>query len=105
MTPRVPNTITLKDGRRVVCRIWDYGEETFDRYTVALKGYNAGCGYGMVYPYLAASPRPFHPQGLGLHGESREFLKGQHLGKRIKFDSCPPDVQKFILMQFKKEAT
>ena len=53
--------------------------------------------YGMVYPYLAASEHPFHPQGFGQHGESKESLTGRHLGKRITFDECPPDVQKFIL--------
>jgi len=38
------NTITLDDGRRVVCRIFDAGPEVADRYTVAFKGHRAPKG-------------------------------------------------------------
>ena len=93
------NTITLDDGRRVVCRIFDAGPEVTDRYTVAFKGRRV-TGYGMTYPYLASGSTPFHPQGYGQHGESSVFLKGAHLGKRVAFESVPADVQKFILQQF-----
>ena len=89
------NTIIV-NGRRKTCRIYDYGDTVADRYTVALRGYRVA-GYGMVYPFLAAGPQPFHPQGFGQHGESREFLKGRHLGKRVTFESVPADVQRFIL--------
>ena len=89
------NTI-LHNGKRKVCRIFDSGDLVCDRFTIAFKGYRAP-GYGMVYPYLASNERPFHPQGFGLHCESREFLTGRHLGKRISFESLPVDVQKFII--------
>lgn len=92
------NTI-LVNGRRMVCRIFDAGADKFDRFTVAFKGYRVD-GYGMVYPYIASSEHPFHPQGLGMHGESRAFMTGRHLGKRVAFEQCPPDVKKFILQQF-----
>lgn len=92
---RIKNTI-LVNGRRKVCRIYDAGGVVYDRFTVAFKGYRAD-GHGMVYPYLASSKNPFHPQGFGMHGESRDFLTGKHLGKRVHFDSLPVDVQKFIL--------
>jgi len=85
----------MVDGKRLVCRIFDNGGATVDRYTIALKGYR--WVLGMVYPYLASSTNPFHPQGFGQHGESREFLTGKHLGKRVAFDSLPVDVQKFVL--------
>jgi len=91
------NTIMVS-GKRKTCRIFDLGAESgvADRYTVAFRGYRVeGCG--MVYPYLAAGPQPFHPQGFGQHGESREFLTGRHLGKRVTFESVPADVQRFIL--------
>ncbi len=92
----IKNTI-LVNGKRKVCRIYDTGSDgAFDRYTVAFKGYRAE-GYGMVYPYLASSENPFHPQGFGMHCESKEFLTGKHLGKRVNFDSLPADVQRFIL--------
>ena len=89
------NTITWK-GKRKVCRIFDNGGESFDRYTIAFKGYRLA-GHGMVYPYLASSENPFHPQGFGLHGESKEFLTGKHLGKRVAFEDVPERVQQFIL--------
>ena len=102
---RISNTIMV-DGKRKVCRIFDTGlDGPFDRYTVAFKGYrvpraigpSAPKGYGMVYPYLASSDNPFHPQGFGQHGESKEFITGKQLGKRVRFDSLPADVQRFIL--------
>lgn len=89
------NTIEV-DGKRKTCRIFDAGDSVADRYTVAFRGYRVQ-GHGMVYPYLAAGPAPFHPQGFGLHCESREFLTGRHLGKRIVFAEVPADVQRFIL--------
>lgn len=97
-TPRTPNTIKLADGRRVVCKIYDAGEAPMDRYTAVFK---ARRHRGHLYwPYLASSERPFHPQGFGMHCESNDRIEGPHLGKRITFEQCPPDVQKLILNQF-----
>jgi len=93
---RVPNTLMVGPKRKV-CRIFDVGPDgSWDRYTIAFKGYRNNNG-PMVYPYIAASDHPFHPQGFGQHGENHSFLTGRHLGKRITFEACPPDVQKFIL--------
>lgn len=91
---RLRNTVTF-DGKRYVCRIFDNGGETLDRYTIAFRGYRDFSGR-ITYPYIAASERPFAPQGFGQHGESDEYLRGKHLGKRIAFKDCPPDVQAFI---------
>jgi hypothetical protein len=91
--PPIKNTIIV-NGKRKVCRIWDNQGETLDRYTIAFKSYRVD-HYGMVYPYLASSEYPFH--SFGQHGESREFLTGRHLGKRVSFDSLSEDVQKLIL--------
>ncbi len=91
----MPNTIMV-NGKRKVCRIFDAGPEPADRYTIAFKGFRLE-GYGMVYPYVAAGPTPFHPGGFGLHCESRYYLTGRHLGKRIRFDALPSDVQHFVL--------
>ena len=97
---KIKNTIMI-EGKRMVCRIYDTGPDgAFDRYTVAFKSYRVE-GYGMVYPYLASSDHPFHPQGFGQHGESSVFLTGKHLGRRIAFDNLPPDVQTFVLNWFK----
>ena len=99
----IKNTIMHK-GKRMVCRIFDANPHNldnapFDRFTVAFKGYRVK-NWGMVYPYIASSVYPFHPQGFGQHGESRTFLTGKHLGKRISFESLPVDVKSFVLQQF-----
>ncbi len=89
------NTIMV-NGKRKTCRIYDAGHATLDRYTIAFRG-RMVTGYGMIYPYIASSDSPFHPQGFGQHGESREFITGSRIGKRVSFDELPADVQKFIL--------
>jgi len=93
--PRIKNTIIV-NGKRKVCRIFDNGGTSIDRYTIAFKACKVNNIF-TIYPYLASSANPFHPQGFGQHGESREFLNGKHLGKRVAFDSLPVDVQKFVL--------
>ncbi len=96
MKTRIFNTIIV-NGKRKVCRIWDTGPDgPVDRYTIAFKGWRLA-GHGMVYPYLAANDAPFHPLGFGQHGESRTFLTGRHLGRRIRFDDLPDQVQRFVL--------
>ena len=89
------NTISV-NGKRKICRIYDMGPNEIDRFTIAFKSYRDP-KVGMIYPYLASSNRPFHPQGFGQHGESKEFLAGKHLGKRVSFESLPDQVQQFIL--------
>lgn len=94
MILRIPNTIKAR-GKRLVCRIYDLGDSSVDRYTVAFKAYRV---LGRLFwPYLGSSANPFHPQGVGQHGESDYMVKGSHLGKRVSFDSLPLPVQKFIL--------
>lgn len=96
MTTRIPSTIVI-NGKRKVCRIWDTGPDgPVDRYTIAFRGWRLS-GHGMVYPYLAANAAPYHPQGFGQHGESRTFLTGRHLGRRIRFEDLPEQVQRFVL--------
>ena len=96
MKIKIKNTI-LHNGKRKVCRIFDTGSDgPCDRYTVAFRAWRHG-NQGLVYPYLAANDYPFHPVGFGQHGETRKFLTGKHLGKRIAFETLPADVKKFIL--------
>jgi len=87
---KTPNTI-LVNGKRKVCRIHDLGTG-LDRYTICFKGYRSRVG--MVYPFLASS---VNPVGYSGHEESKEFMTGKHLGKRISFDDLPEAVQRFIL--------
>lgn len=93
---KIKNTIKAR-GKSLVCRIYDLGlHGPFDRYTIAFKGYRVQ-GLCMVYPYLASSDNPYSPQGFGQHGESKKFMTGRHLGKRVSFDAVPSEVQRFIL--------
>lgn len=85
------NTVII-NGRRYVCRIFDNGGKTIDRYTVCLKAYRVRGR--LVYPYLAGSENPYIC--FGQHGESDHKIDGKHLGKRISFEDCPEMLRKWI---------
>ena len=88
------NYITLPDGRRKTCRIFDNGGKTNDRYTAVYRTVRSI--NGLYWPYLGMNAAPFDPQGIGQHGELNE-KPGRHLGKRIAFDELPEDCQKTII--------
>ena len=78
--------------------IYDNGGKTCDRYTI----YYKSNGWQPWQDYIAASAKPFHPQGFGQHGESRPFYRRHdmaHIGEPLRFDKLPPDVQRFAAMQ------
>lgn len=77
-------------------RVYDTGEPG-DRYTIVdrlpvkIRGQN-------IRLYLGMSARPFHPQGIGQHGELDETawcalrdFRFRSLGKRIKLEDLPPE--------------
>lgn len=83
-------------SNQVAC--YDNGGKTFDQYTIVFKKREECNGVG-YYMYLGSSTHPFHPQGFGQHGESRERIDlptWKHLGKRIKLEELPEDVQTFV---------
>ena len=80
-------------------RCYDNEGKTADRYTVV---FTRG-----KYTYLGMNAHPFHPQGIGQHGEWR---KGEnaidrptygHLGKKISFDQLPEECQKCVWQTYK----
>ncbi len=75
--------------------IYDNGGETFDRFTVYLKGKGAIERNGLRYA-IGMSEKPFNPQGLGQHTIG---MIGKHNGKRIAFDDLPADCQRFVLRE------
>lgn len=83
-------------------RCYDNGGKTFDRYTIVFLKPWSHRGR-RIYPYLAASDHPFHPQGFGQHGESVDRPidepNGKHLGTRVSRLQLPPDVQRFIAQE------
>lgn len=80
-------------------RCYDNGGETADRYTVVFTGrYKKRPG---SFLYIGMSAAPFHPQGIGQHGEGHagpiDYPVYSHLGKKIKFQDLPEDCKKLVL--------
>src|SRR6266404_5211679 len=91
-------------------RCYDNGGKTMDRYTVVYTGnYRGRCGTEFEkcwYQHRCMSAFPFHPQGIGMSGESQDQIdinkwgfapavgRKNHLGKRIPFSELPVDCQK-----------
>ena len=72
-----------------------------DRYTVVFTGRR---GKGL---YLGMNDKPFHPQGIGMHGEGPngraiDRPTSGHLGKRIAFTALPPDCQKAVRQDYEE---
>ncbi len=93
-----------KNPRKIGVRCYDAGDQVGDRYTVVYTGH---------YRHLTArqqlhvgmSARPFHPQGIGMHGESPKDIDRPsygHLGKKISFDDLPPDCKKLVQQDIKE---
>ena len=85
-------------------RCWDNGGKTIDRYTVLPPRGTAGRDLWRkgkkvttVLEGIGACALPFHQQGFG---QTVEATPGDHLGKRIKFEALPGDVQRFARRHF-----
>lgn len=79
-----------KDKPNIRC--YDNGGKTFDRYTVVYM--DEPERERGVYAAIGASEYPFHPQGFGQHCSA---APGRHLGRRVPFESLPPDVQRMVV--------
>ena len=91
-------------------RCYDNGGESADRYTVVFTGRYRR--YKTIedertrpryYVYLGMSANPFHPQGIGQHGESNYLIDRpgySHLGKKISFTDLPVDCQKAVVSDY-----
>jgi hypothetical protein len=99
-------------------RIYDNGGKTFDRYTAIYTGkYRNRIGNEFEkgwFQHRAMSANPFHPQGVGISGESATQIdvnkwgfapmvgKSNHLGKRINFSDLPMDCQQLVISDYKE---
>ena len=73
-------------------KFYDNGGATTDRYTAVFTGeHNARNG---MCACLGMGERPFHPQGICMHGECQD---GPHLGAEIRFSDLPADCQRAVL--------
>ena len=99
----------LPKGEPRYARCYDTGPDgSFDRYTAVFTGNSTHTTNGEHW-YLGMSERPYHPQGVGQHGGSRQQCdtingwapalgrKHPSLGKRIPFTDLPPDCKRAAL--------
>lgn len=85
-------------------RCYDNAGDSIDRYTVVFTGrYRNGTAGEFVY--LAMNARPFHPQGFGQHGFSREQIdrpRSRQLGRRVKFEKLPADCRQCVIRTYRE---
>ncbi len=85
------------DGIPKKIHIYDNGGKSFDQFTICFTGNYRKTTGGEFYALGASCHR--HPQGFGQHLTSDrpyDFPTYGHLGKKIKFDSLPVDVQIWV---------
>ncbi len=115
----------LPNGIPKYIRAYDNGGETADRYTVVYTGnYRKPLGkelrqsghYGQKewFQHVSMSDSPFHPQGIGMHGEHPTQIdvnaygfapamgRKNHLGKRIPFSELPPDCKQLVMQDYRE---
>lgn len=98
---RFPSFFTA-DGIPKKIRCYDNQGRSFDRYTICFTG-NYRHLTGGEFIGLGASEHPSHPQGFGQHFSHTaqcDYPTYGHLGKKVKFESLPVDVQKFIVSDY-----
>lgn len=108
MNKRTANLLSSNGPKYVRC--YDNGGTSADRYTVVYTGRYRGKGW---FQYVGMSANPFHPQGVGMHGEHPQQIdvnkwgfapamgRKCHLGKRIPFAELPADCQKLVLSDYR----
>ena len=95
------------DRYGTVLRCYDNGGRSFDRYTILpphwAVEYKAGrrVGVGTLWAAIGSGEHPFHPQGFGMYVQA---VAGAHLGRRVRWDTLPADVQKFARQTFPEYA-
>ncbi len=75
-------------------RVYDH-PSSIDRYTVVFDD-----GEARV-TYIGMNASPFHPQGIGQHGEIERRNVGSHLGKRINISDLPQDCKRLVLQDLR----
>lgn len=99
----------LPNGKPRYVRCYDNNGETADRYTVVFTGNYNNIGKPKrtrkrsTFVYLGMSENPFHPQGVGTHGDSDTPIDRpaySHLGKKVAFESLSAEAQKCAIQTY-----
>lgn len=97
------NAIEKRYG--TVLRCYDNGGKSFDQFTIIpprwANDYREREPSTWAAIAASAVPGPFHPQGFGQHVSA---MPGPHLGRRIRWDELPADVQRFARQAFPEYA-
>jgi hypothetical protein len=106
------NANLMPNGVPKWVRCYDNEGKTADRYTVCFTGRYKKEDRSFIHLGMSASP--FHPQGIGQHGETTlkpcdvdgwgfppMMGKMNHLGRRIRFKDLPSDCQKLVISDYK----
>jgi hypothetical protein len=102
----------LPDGSPRYVRCYDDGGRTADRYTVVFTGPYRFKHTDGEFMSLAMSDRPFHPQGVGMHGFHTLQIdaphgwacaigRSCHLGKRIPYSQLPAECRQLVLHDYR----
>lgn len=81
----------------------DAKDGSIDRYTVVYTGNYKKNERGGCF-YVGMNCAPFHPQGVGQHGEANHIIDRPsygHLGKKIAFKDLPEDCQSLVISDYK----
>ena len=94
-------------------RCYKSKDDVADPYTVVFTGNYNNIGRDSrsergwrqsTHLFLSMGANPFHPQGVGQHGESDHLIDYPtygELGKKIKFEELPEDCQKLVLQDYR----
>jgi hypothetical protein len=109
--PRCAAKALMARHAEKLCRCYDNGGESIDRYTVVYTGRYRHLTGGVSW-YVGMNSAPFHPQDFGQQGEGKDARcidcldgswggasigRSNHLGKRIPFAELPEDCQRLVV--------
>ena len=92
----------ISDRYGTVLRCYDAGERYADRYTIIPPRWSKEYRYRGAWQAIGANAEPFHPLGIGYHCEVATPNPG--IGKRVRWDDLPVDVQRFARQSFPEYA-
>ena len=95
MKPKRASKRWLEQAPEYILACYDYGEKTFDRYSILIGGNLwEECSQPYFVECLGMSDYPTHPQGFSQWGEA---MRGPHLGKKVKWLDLPQNIREHTM--------